>query len=76
MSLVGSLLQVGLRLGLATRSSELVADVVSHQLRRVAERDEDGLRVGGHWQVGDRRGRIGGRSARWPVVARSRCWRR
>ena len=59
VSLVGSLLQVGLRLGLVTRSSELVADVVSHQLRRVAERDQDGLRVGGHWQVGDRRGRIG-----------------
>jgi hypothetical protein len=57
-SLVGSLLQVGLRLGLDVRSSDLVADVVSYQLRRVEERERDGLTVGGHWQVGDRRGRI------------------
>jgi hypothetical protein len=31
---------------------------VSYQLRRVEEREHDGLAVGGHWQVGDRRGRI------------------
>ena len=58
VSLVGSLMQVGLRLGLAVRSSDLVADVMSHQLRRVAEGEQDGLRVGGHWQIGDRGGRI------------------
>lgn len=57
-TLVGSLLQVGLRLGLAVRSSDLVADVLSYQLRRVAEGEQDGLRVGGHWQIGDRGGRI------------------
>lgn len=57
-TLVGSLLQVGLRLGLPTRSSDLVADVSSYQLRRVEQREHDGLTVGGHWQVGERRGRI------------------
>ena len=58
-SLTGSLLQVALRLGLPCRSSDLRADVLSYQLRRVGEREDEGLRVGGHWQVGDRRGRIG-----------------
>lgn len=57
-TLTGSLLQVALRLGLEVRSDELVADVVSYQLRRLSERDEDGLRVGGHWQIGDRGGRV------------------
>ena len=58
-SLSGALLQVAHRIGCDLSHTGVVATVRSLDVERVLDDDgEDGVRVGGHWRIGEHRGRI------------------
>jgi hypothetical protein len=59
--LVGPLAYVARWLGLDVPEQHIIATVIAQDVERVIDRDgRDGIRVGGHWMDGEKRGRIVG----------------